>query len=423
MIDKITKLARKYITGIDNDYTLHGVTQPVYDFNQPLNLYIHIPFCKNLCPYCPYFKIKYDKKYAASYKQAVINEIKLCYGMLGKQTIGSIYIGGGTPTLLIDELSPIINEIHKYFNVKGELCIETHPKDLSCDVIRKMKNIGIDLVSLGIQSFNNKYLKLIGRNYDVDMIRPIIDNVINADFNSVNIDLIFALPGQSCEELYHDLASVTKYNVPQITAYPLFTFPYSSIGRQLGIKKVKRPNIINRRKQFKLLNEFFLTNGYERASIWSFIKEGNTRYSSSTRDKYLGLGAGAASHTDRGFYLNTFSVDAYIERCKMNKWATSLYMPFTELMQSYFWLYWRLYDTKVNKKQVSAKFNSDFTKLYRILKILKHLQLLREDDDFYELNEKGAFWLHLLQNNILLKYVDSVWTLATKEPWPKEIKL
>lgn len=132
---------------------------------EKIDLYIHIPFCKNKCPYCPYNKIMYDKNLVEPYLKAILAEIEQHYNRLGRIKITSIYIGSGTPTNLIDELGVILGRIRDHFIITGDVCIETNPSEINEEIVNKLIKYGINLVSLGVQSFNNKYLQLIGRNY------------------------------------------------------------------------------------------------------------------------------------------------------------------------------------------------------------------------------------------------------------------
>jgi oxygen-independent coproporphyrinogen-3 oxidase len=208
-----------------------------------------------------------------------------------------------------------------------------------------------------------------------------------------------------------------------VTIYPMFTFPYSTVGQYCRLKKVKMPNLFQHHQQYNLIAEFFANNGFERASIWSYKKSGTVRYSSATRDGYIGFGAGAGSHVPAGFFINTFSVDEYISRCSSDRFPTALYMPFTDSMHKYFWLYWRLYDTKIGRRELEEKFGRDDKRLKKLLKIVKLLGFIKNNNGAIELNDSGAFWAHLMQNHFILDYINKVWGVAKTEPWPREIVL
>ena len=183
------------------------------------------------------------------------------------------------------------------------------------------------------------------------------------------------------------------------------------------------PNLIVRHRMYYHLYQYLIQNGFTRVSVWGFKKSDVPRYSSVTRDNYIGLGAGAGSHMPEGFYLNTFSVDEYIKKCHANQFPTALYMNFTKDMQNYFWLYWRFYDTCISKRELFRRFGQKDKKIIRLFAALKQLNLLADDGGFFVLNKRGAFWLHLVQNYFSLRYVNKVWSVAMKQAYPEEINL
>jgi coproporphyrinogen III oxidase-like Fe-S oxidoreductase len=422
IVEILTELARSYL--IDKDS--HFVFRPTGDIQVPqmdkINLYIHIPFCKNLCPYCPYNKIRYDKKYVNPYLDAMLYEIEQYYLRLGSVEISSIYIGGGTPTNLIDELGIILERINDRFEVAGDICIETNPGDINGETVRKLEQFGIDMVSLGIQSFDDKYLRLIGRNYHSGIVNSAINRLRSSRFKSLNFDLMFALPGQTKNEVLADLQKAFDAGADQVTLYPLFTFPYSGAGKYMKLKKVKLPNLFTRREMYRAIHDFCQGKGYYRVSVWGFKRGDGPRFSSVTRDLYIGLGAGAGSHIPGAFYFNTFSVEEYIETSSSKKLPIALKMGLTDSISRYYWLYWRFYDTYIPKKQFSDLFKSD-RKIHKLLWIANKLGLCNETEDQISLTEPGSFWIHLIQNYYILNYINRVWTVATEQPWPRETKI
>jgi len=183
------------------------------------------------------------------------------------------------------------------------------------------------------------------------------------------------------------------------------------------------PNLAIRHTQYYRIYEFLTSKGFNRVSVWGFKKGDVPRYSSVTRDNYIGLGAGAGSHLPDGFYLNTFSVEEYTKKCLSNQLPVALYMNFTENMHKYFWLYWRLYDTFISKYALQNKFGAHDEKLNRLFFIFKKLKLLYENEANFELTMRGSFWIHLLQNFFSLRYIDKVWSAAMREAYPSEIAL
>jgi oxygen-independent coproporphyrinogen III oxidase len=418
----LTRSVRRILIGKEQRFVFTGRNIPAFQPLDKIDLYIHIPFCKNICPYCPYNRIKYDQSLIAPYTQAMLKEIEQYSNRLGKIEISSIYIGGGTPTTVTEELGVILDCIRDKFNVTGDICIETGPEDLNEETIRKLKSFGIDLISLGVQSFNNACLKALGRHYDSATVHSAVTRVLASCFKSVNIDLMFTLPGQSLENVLDDLKEAVCLGVTQITIYPLFTFPYSTIGQYLKIRKVKLPNILERRKMYRGIHQFTVDRGYQRVSVWGFKKGNSPRYSSVTRDIYIGLGAGAGSRLPDVFYFNTFSVKHYIETASEGRLPIALTMDMTPHFRKYYWLYWRFYDTLIDKKQLKEKLGTDI-KLKLLFSLAKRLGLLKENDTEISLTERGAFYIHLMQNYFVLNYINKIWSVAMKTPWPDRIEI
>lgn len=423
LIESITKIIRSLLIGSEQKFIFKQVDDIKFPRIDKIDLYIHIPFCKNNCPCCPYNKIKYDKSLVGPYLKAILTEIEQYCNRLGRIDVSSIYIGGGTPTNLIDELGVILGRIRDRFIITGNICIETTPSDLNKETVSKLVSYGINLVSLGVQSFNNKYLQLIGRNYKASVLYPVIELLLSSNFKSINIDLMFTLPGQTVKEVILDLKKAINSGVNQVTLYPLFTFPYSTVGKYLNLKRVKMPNIITRKSMYYAIHDFCIDNGFKRVSVWGFIRNDVPRYSSVTRDNYIGFGAGAGSHISKTFYLNTFSVKEYIKTCFNEKLPVALKMDFTDSMTRYYWLYWRFYDTYIPKGQLFELFGKNDKNIQLLLWLINILKLGEEDAENVFLSKRGAFWLHLIQNYFVLNYIDKIWSVAMKKPWPDEIKI
>lgn len=426
LTELITRACRRYLVGKEQEFKFRAVQDIELTPLEKIDLYVHIPFCKNMCPFCPYNRIKFDKNLVKSYLKALLWEIEKYHSRLGTIEVSSIYIGGGTPTNLLDELGIIIEKLDEKFIITGNICVETNPEDINKKVTNKLTRYGVDLISLGVQSFDNRYLKLLGRKYEADILAPAIDLVLSSNFKTVNLDLMFALPGQTLWDVKRDLDRGIQSGADQITVYPLFCFPYSTVGKYKKLKKVKMPNIITRRRMYKLIHDHFSHQGFQRVSVWGFKRGSAPRYSSVTRDSYIGLGAGAGSHVAGGFYLNTFSVYDYIKACSSGCLPVALKMDFTQTMSIFYWLYWRFYDTYIPRGQMFELFNMDnktIRKVKHLLSLIKILGMAEEKEGQIVLNERGAFWLHLMQNYFSLNYINKVWSAARETPYPPEVSI
>ena len=386
------------------------------------DLYLHIPFCRSLCPYCPYNRVLYDPSLVTGYVRALHREIERYHELLGDIEIGSIYIGGGTPTTLLAELGPVLEHLRRRFRHTGPVAVETIPDDLDGKTLETLRSFGVSLLSVGVQSFDDRYLRLIGRRYRASMLPGAIARALDAGFDTVNLDLMFALPGQTTAEALADLDTALGLGAEQVTLYPLFTFPYSSVGDQLRLQHVSFPNFRARREMYRAIHNEALAQEMDRVSVWGFKKHGVARFSSVTRDDYVGIGAGAGSCLPGLFYFNTFSISEYIRACLEQELPIALQMPMSEALQRYYWLYWRLYETRVGKDQFSRLFANEHLARW-LLWLALRLHLLADDGEWYDLTERGSFWIHLLQNYYVLNYIDKVWTRSMREAWPGRIEL
>jgi len=423
MMQALTRRVRSVLTGPGASYVFRRADRPELAAVERAHLYVHVPFCENVCPYCPYYKEPYDPARAQKFVDALFREIDLYEQALGGLTVLSVYVGGGTPTLLGRQLTAVLDRLREAFDVTGPTAVETNPADVSPQTVAMLRGAGVRLVSVGVQSFQDRVLRFIGRPYAAEGLPERVAEVMAGGFDTVNLDLMFALPGQTPDELAADLEAAVATGADQITAYPLFTFPYTAVGRQLRLAHVRMPDLRTRREHYYHLNCVLADAGYRRVSVWGFQRDGAPRYSSVTRDVYIGLGPGAGSHLAGEFCFNTFSLDAYVERLGEGRFPTALRMPMTEAMENWHWLYWRLYDTVVPKAGLRQRFARDDARLRSFLGFLRLAGMTRERDGELRLTLRGAFWVHWLQNQFILPYIDRMWRAATAEPFPEEVRL
>ncbi|MFH0753084.1 MAG: radical SAM protein [Candidatus Omnitrophota bacterium] len=424
----ITQIIRKIVSGKNDRYVFNKFDHlnDNMRFAKRMGLYTHVPFCRNKCPYCPYYKETYEVTKSGEYLKGLLQEIKY-YGKIGqKPEWTSWYIGGGTPTLIIKDLFEIKEVIRTELGFNGPIALETTPNELSKENIEKLEQLGVQYLSVGVQSFQDKYLSVIGRDCRSRDIRESLGNLNGHRFSTVNVDLIFVFPGQEIVDVKKDLEAALEFSPEQITCYPLFTFPYSSIGEYMKLKHLSLPNAVKRRKFYYFIHDYLSKHGYQRTSVWSFNKPGTVPYSSVTRDYYLGLGPGAGSYTGDGFYFNTFSIDEYIRSLQiMKRLPIALKMPISQRMSKLSWLYWRLYETDISRNQYrklfDARFEEDFGLISEFLKMFGFLE--NENADILRLNRRGSHWIHLFQNYFALNYVTKVWQACKQNPWPEFVAI
>ncbi len=388
-----------------------------------VGIYIHVPFCNSLCPYCPYDRVLYNSELMARYVNALKREILLKSSLMKNVRISSVYIGGGTPTTAMKYFPDVMKMFKKHFDLSGGIFIETNPQDITPEKLQSLKKMGVSMISIGVQSFQDKYLRLIGRNYDRAIAKRAVKIARNY-FDNINIDLMFALPNQTLTDFYSDLKEASALGVNQITAYPLFTFPYSSAGRFLRVKNVKLPNFFVRKKMFELMRDFLTSEGFYPVSVWGFKRGSLPEFSSVSRIYYVGFGPSAATKLKNALYMNTFSVNRYVERLFEGRFAEVAKMDFTDLMDDYYYFYWKLYETRVPKLEFDEMFCCGIKKRAKaLMSLLICFGMAKEEDNYYALTKRGMFYVHLMQNHFSMNYISEIWQQMMENPEPEEIIL
>ncbi|MBQ8571917.1 MAG: radical SAM protein [Ruminococcus sp.] len=414
----ITNLTRAWLTRSLKPFTFTNEYDSTLPYSQceNLGLYVHIPFCKSICNFCPYCKTVYSKDLCDEYVDALIAEINMVGSQYKeKKTVTSLYFGGGTPALAKNRIKEIIETLEKYFVITEGIGVELHPDNVEHATLLALKTAGVTKISIGIQSFQEKFQSVLGRKtVDAFALKKALDEI---DFETVSMDFIFALPNQSFEDLKEDIDTAFRIGANHIAIYPFIDFTFTKSNVKAMPKKEKR----------MLLDEitnYCLSKGYTRDSIWTFSSVNTARYSSMTRDNFLGFGCSATTLMKEQFKINTFSVDEYCKRIEHGKLPTSLTIRFTLRQRMIYYLVWTAYSTRVSKKDFEAFFGVPLRKMYgKELKLAKILGFVTEANDTYEMTLKGAFYYHYYENYYTLSYIDKMWGIMRKEAFPKEIKL
>jgi len=362
---------------------------------------------------------------AERYADAVVHEIDRYAVTVGRRPITSFYIGGGTPTTMLDTGMPrILNHIYRTFNIQCGIHMESHPNDLSAANLQTIAAMGVEHLSIGVEALQDRHLRTLCRPYSAAEARAAIERATGAGFKCVNVDLIFALPNQTHSELAAEARALIDLGVDQIAAYPLFTFPYTKWRELARQHRYRSYSLLQKRRILRLLDQLFYAAGYERSSVWAFTRRGAPRYCSVTVPTYLGLGASAASYLHDIFYLNTFSVGAYIQALNAGRMPIALSLNLSQRMQMAGWLYWRIYETRFAKSDFEPRFHVPFDAVYgKYVRALALLGLVRQRGDAIELTDAGAYWLHALQDMFSIDYVSTLWGTAEQNPWPTAVAL
>ena len=414
----ITDLTRMWLTRSTKPFTFYNEYDEKLSFVncENLGLYVHIPFCEKICSFCPYCKVLYSKETCDAYLDTLIQEIHMVGGQCTeKKQVTSLYFGGGTPALAVDRLGEIIGAIEEHFIITEGIGLELHPRNVNVEMLTKLKAAGITKISIGIQSFQEKYQNILGRDVvDIEQMAVALKQV---PFETVSMDFIFALPNQTYLDLKKDIDLAFSHGANHVAIYPFIDFTFTSSKVKVMEKKAKR----------KLLDEitrYFIEQGYHRSSIWTFSSEEHAKYSSMTRDNFLGFGCSATTLLRDQFKINTFSVTEYMKRVKEGKLPTSLTIRFTKRQRMIYYLFWTAYSTKVDSKEFEKFFGKSLQKMYGVeLWLAKVLGFVKEEKGTYEMTLKGAFYYHYYENFYTLAYIDKMWGIMRKEAFPERIEL
>lgn len=416
----ITDLTRMWLTRSFKPFTFKNEYDKVLPFENvdKLGLYIHIPFCKSICSFCPYCKVVYNENLCNRYIDALIEEINIVgqsYKGEGKKTVTSLYFGGGTPALAKERIKEIIDEVEKYFVITEGIGLELHPDNVVPETLKVLKDAGITKLSIGIQSFSEKFRNILGRS-TVD-IKSMTLALKEVPFETVSMDLIFALPTQTYEDLKSDIDTAISTGANHVAIYPFIDFTFTS-------SKVPVMNKKEKRKLLDAITNYCDSKGYERNSIWTFASERDAQYSSMTRENFLGFGCSATTLLRNQFKINTFAPEEYIKRIKERTLPTSLTIRFTKRQRMVYWLFWTAYSTSVDERDFETFFGEKLNKMYGMeLKIGRLLKFVTYKDGVYKMTLKGAFYYHYYENFYTLSYIDKMWGIMRKEAFPEEIEL
>jgi coproporphyrinogen III oxidase-like Fe-S oxidoreductase len=418
-------ILQKVVTGQAGRFRLQP-TQPRWpeQLVSP-GLYLHIPFCRDLCPFCPYNRVKYDDDLFAAYERAVKQEIDLYATSLQGSSFSSLYIGGGTPTANLCGLISILDHLRRRLGQVNDLCIELHPGGMDSDCLMALKDSGVTRLSIGVESASDSLLDRIGRSHDGRAAISAVTRALNIGFESVNVDLMFALPGQKMDDWRSDVRVIVQLGVDQLSTYPMFSFPYSDLGKTQGITRIKRPPHQIVRAMLEFTDQYCDENGLDRCAVWSWLKPGKGKYSSITRHHYIGFGPSAASMTSSDFYVNTFDAGSYAARLPGER-PVALSMPVNRRLEMAYWLYWRIYELKISDchfEEVFGAHSSLGSEFGQLLDLLLPFRLLERFEGGYQVTKLGAYWIHRLQNEYSLNYINNLWGKCRKEPWPKIVIL
>lgn len=276
--------------------------------SSPKALYIHIPFCSHICSYCDFCKMEYFTHIADKYLPALFKEIE-SYKITELETI---YIGGGTPTSLNDyQLELLLSFIYPFVKGIKEYTVEANVESLSESKLLLLRKYGVNRLSLGVESTNNKILKSLNRIHTFEDVKNVIKKAKEIGFHNINVDLILGLPNVSIEALDKDLKNLLSLNVEHISTYSLTVHPHTKFGIE-GVEEVDEETS---RKEYDLVDKVLTENGFIHYEVSNFARSGYQSLHNMTYWKdehYYGAGLGASGYINNLRYTNTKNINKYI---------------------------------------------------------------------------------------------------------------
>lgn len=279
-------------------------------------IYIHIPFCRNKCNYCNFYSIE-SIDGIRDFLSALKTEIHLQKNFFSGEAISTIYLGGGTPSVLHkDQINQIITEIATNFSISEtpEITIEVNPNDINKIYVNSLKQTSINRISIGTQSFYDSDLIYLGRIHNAKQAIDSIHLFQAAGFENISIDLIYGIPNQTNSAWKKNIETAVSHNIKHISAYALTVENTTPLFRSIQQKKTISPEEESAAEHFEILMDVMKQNEYIHYEISNFCKENfYSKHNSSywNQEKYLGLGPSAHSYDRNTRHWNTSSVKTY----------------------------------------------------------------------------------------------------------------
>lgn len=347
-----------------------------------MSIYIHIPFCNGICSYCDFCKIFYNKKYIGRYLDNLEKEIKSRYQ---GEIVRTIFIGGGTPTSLDEEELTRLFEIIKIFKTAGhiEYTIECNVETITEDKLKIMKKYGLNRISIGVESFNDDIIKLLGRRHNKQMVLDKI-KLVKKYFNNINIDLIYAAYND-IKILKEDISTFLTLDIPHISAYSLIIEDHTKL-------KVAGFQNIDEDLDYKMYNYIESTleqNGYIHYEISNYAKKG---YESKhnlvywNNEEYYGFGLSSSSFLNNERIVNTKNLTKYLE----GKYLGEINYEDKEIqMENEIMLGLRKL-SGLNLTTFKNKFKVNMEEVYNIKDLITSGYLIKEDN-YLKINKKYMY--------------------------------
>jgi coproporphyrinogen III oxidase-like Fe-S oxidoreductase len=360
-------------------------------------LYVHIPFCESLCPYCSFHRVRFERGRALAYFQALQRELYL-YHQAGYDFF-EVYVGGGTPTVMPEQLVELLGLTKRLFRVE-RISVETNPNHLQEPTLECLQQAGVNRLSVGVQSLENALLQEMERLQPYGSASRILSRLqqVQGRFETFNVDMMFNFPHQSVVSVLQDISRLKTLRIDQISYYPLMpaTSTRQRISKQIGVLDFTREQRLYRLIQQAMQPE------YRPTSAWCFARGADPRLIDeyiTGSDDYVGIGSGAFSYLNGTVYSSSFSLPQYIERIGQGLPGILASRQLSLKEQAQYDFLMQLFGGVMEKSVMRHKYGEDFTRLIRKeLLLFKGMDALQETDESYRLTPKGRYyWVMMMR--------------------------
>lgn len=370
---------------------------------RPLQLYLHIPFCIQKCAYCDFLSAQADGKTRQAYVDAVVKEIYAYGKMATEYEITTIFVGGGTPSVLdAKQMEQIFRALYQVFTVQedAEITLEMNPGTVNSEKLRAYKYLGINRLSIGLQTVDNHELKMLGRIHTFEEFLDSYEKAREEGFTNINIDLISAIPGQTAASWEQTLERVASLGPEHISAYSLIVEEGTPFYMKYGEEKQGLPSEDEERRMYELTRERLEEYGYQRYEISNYAKDGyECRHNLGYWEcrEYLGIGLGASSLLNGSRYTHITNLSEYLTYSESGDGFVDLekieenreVLTRKAQMEEFMFLGLRKM-SGISQKQFESRFGAEIESVYgkEIEKLMKE-KLLTRQGDHIRLTDQG----------------------------------
>ena len=371
--------------------------------------YIHIPFCEHICYYCDFNKVFLEGQPVDEYIQSLLTEIRLTLEKHPTKVSETIYIGGGTPTsLTAKQLDVLLTGIHRYLptHTTKEFTVEANPGDLTAEKLDVFKAHGVNRLSMGVQTFDDRLLKKIGRKHSVQDVYDTIKLLEKKQFDNVSIDLIYALPGQTLESFRDTLTKALAFDLPHYSMYSLILENKTMFMNWVRQGRLELPTQEVETQMFEEAIIAMAQSGHHQYEISNFAKKGKESMHNLVywdNEHYYGFGAGASGYLDQKRYKNYGPIQHYMKPLKEQRlpiFETEEISRANQIEEEMFLGLRKI--EGVSLRRFEEKFNQKLTTVYQsVIDELQQQQLAVLEEDYFRLTPKGLF----IGNDVFEKFL------------------